>query len=155
MRDDVRILREQIIARIVANRTHDVHSTREIVCVEQVAKAGNIRLLEIFLEHVDGDHSLRGIKNAFDEITVYSEESPRDLINDHGMRMRDIIQSELGDLLFKNVTTQISIFAMGLTENEVQAVVGITRRGILDVDKIKEILEETRTGSPTLRDGAL
>jgi hypothetical protein len=155
MRDEARMLREQIIARIIANRTHDVHSTREIVCVEQVAKAGNIRLLEIFLEQVDGDHSLRGIKNAFDEITVYSEVPPRDLINDHGMRMRDIIQSELGDLLFKNVATHVSILAMGLPENEVHTVVGITRRGILDVEKIKEILDESRTGSPTLREGAL
>jgi hypothetical protein len=155
MRDEVRVLREQIIARITANRTHDVHSTREIVCVEQVAKAGNIRLLEIFLEHVDSDHSLRAIKNAFDAITVYSEIAPRDLITDHGMKMREIIQSELGDLFFANVAVYITIFAMGLPEQDVHTVVAITRRGILDVDEIKEILDEIRTGSPTLRDGAL
>lgn len=155
MRDDVRMLREEIIAGIIANRTHDVHSTREIMCVERAAKAGNIRLLTIFREHADSDYSLRAIKNAFDEITQYSEIPPRDLINDHGMKMRDIIQSELGDLFFANMAAYVTIFAMGLPENDVRTVVAITKRGVLDVDKIKDILDETRAGSPTLHDGAL
>lgn len=150
------MIRETIIARIIANRSQDVHTTREIMCVERAAKAGNIKLLTIFLERVDGEHSLRVIKNAFDEITRYSGEKPDyNLISDHGMKMRDIILSELGDLFFANMTAYVTVFAMGLPENDVRTVVAITRRGILDVDKIKELLEETRTGSPTLHDGAL
>lgn len=156
MREEVMVIREKIIGLVIANRSQDVHSTREIMCVERAAKAGNIKLLTIFLERVNGDHSLRAIKNAFDEITQYSTGEPDySLISDHGMRMRDIIQSEMGDLFFANMAAYVTIFAMGLPENDVHTVVGITRRGILDVDKIKELLEESRTGSPMLHDGTL
>lgn len=156
MRDDVRKLREEIITKLVSMELGDVHTGREILCVEQAASSGNIRLLSIFRDRLGSTYSLRVIKNAFDEIAAYGDgRLPEELINGHGMRMREIIQSELSDLFFKNMITVISVYAMSLPENEVNTVVEFTRRGIFDVDKIKEMLEEARSLPTTMTEGTL
>lgn len=155
MNEEVRALRDQVFKALIETNRHDSHSTREGECIDQVAKEGNTELLTIFLNNMDSIYSVRSMKNAYDEIVNNTDVSPSLLINDHGMKMREIIQTEMIGDFFSHIMYPISVMAMSLTEDEVHRVVLIMQRGIIGVENIRELLREAESVNQPLRDGTL
>jgi len=152
---EVKELRDRIFQAMASTDRETIHRSREAECVEVVARIGNVELLTIFLNNINSVYSLRSMRDAYREISSDGNASPSLLINDHGMKMRDLICNEMTGDFFQSLITPVCVMAMGMQEEEVYRVISIIKRGIISVEGIRAMLQETEDVKPPLRDGAL
>lgn len=153
-----RLMKEIYLLR---NYRDGVFGFRDTLPLDEVLASGNIELMKIFLANLQGRYGLRSLRSAYHEVLRHGEEvhgkntRPINLVTEHGMEMRNLISTELVNAHTIGAVEIISVFAMGLAEYDARRVVAIAQRGILDIDRIRELLAESDDLPRPLSEGIL
>jgi hypothetical protein len=136
-------------------RSHRHLIAPDTSCVRDAADKGDIELLRLYLRHVDAEYSLRTVRAAYEGLRRAGVDSPADLVTEHGIEMCLLVGKEIALDYGRDILDPIYVLALSLTEQEVNRVVEIVRRGVVNVEDIRELLNTSSTVALSLGEGVL